>query len=231
MGGNPQVILAAKSLRANVDFQREIYTVFPISSLLAKRLKGLRRRPPTYWMMVVTVLWLATTLLASPLAEQAIDQEYGPASPPTPTNWTVQNDTDYLGAYRHSSGPVDSITECAWQCMADAKCVATSWNGPHSRQPNRLCNFDCSTARKHRLNGEIAAVITARDTVPVTIAAELQRLQLRFPPRRRPARQHRRYHYTTRPGESMPAHWFTGGSFNSFTGAPSQSPPGVLCGM
>ena len=118
--------------------------------------------------MVVTVLWMAT-LLASPLAEQATDQKllpsaHGPTSPAMQAapNWTVQNDTDYLGAYRYSSEPADGIGECARQCMADAKCVATSWNGPHSRQPNRLCNFDCSTAGKHRLKGEIAAVITAR---------------------------------------------------------------------
>ena len=81
---------------------------------------------------------------------------------PGNTSWTVENNTDFLGAYTYSKMAASGIEECAQLCVADRRCVATSWNGPQSRQPNRLCNFVCSAAREHRLSGETAAIITAR---------------------------------------------------------------------
>ena len=79
-----------------------------------------------------------------------------------PQNWTVLPDTDFVGAMAYSSTPVNSIDECAAQCLARSDCVATSWNGPKSLLHNRLCNFDCKTSGRRHLKGETGAVMTSR---------------------------------------------------------------------
>ena len=77
-------------------------------------------------------------------------------------NWTVLPDTDFVGAMAYSSTPVNSIDECAAQCLARSDCVATSWNGPKSLLHNRLCNFDCKTSGRRHLKGETGAIMTSR---------------------------------------------------------------------
>eukprot|EP01051_Picozoa_sp_SAG22_P007750 SAG22_NODE_556_length_9120_cov_2.272475_5_plen_956_part_00 len=183
--------------------------------------------------MLLRVLLLLGRLL---LVAAAPDQQ----RPATDVgSWTVENDTDYLGAYRYSSRPAAGIGQCAQQCVADSKCVATSWNSPHSRQPNRLCNFVCSGARKHHLSGEIAAAITARAGDNRCGAPSPPPPPSPPSPPAPPLPPHRWTGPTTVPGvvgpagtaavivdgQSIPAHWFTGGPFNAYTGAPSESPP------
>jgi hypothetical protein len=84
------------------------------------------------------------------------------AAPPAPSTYTVLNDTDFLGAIAYSTGAVEGIDACAAMCLARPDCVATSWNGPSSPQPNKKCNFDCRLSGRRALKGETAAVMVGR---------------------------------------------------------------------
>ena len=74
----------------------------------------------------------------------------------TATNWTVLEDTDFLGGNcpHNPFGPGKSVEDCADQCAARNDCVAVSWNGPNSPIHDLNCNFKCVTIGKRKDVGE-----------------------------------------------------------------------------
>jgi hypothetical protein len=76
-----------------------------------------------------------------------------------PPEWTVLNDTDFVGNNIAGSTKTGSLVECAQLCLSIAGCAAASWNGPQSKFKDNNCNLHCRGDNPSEDSGEVGILV------------------------------------------------------------------------